>query len=323
MGLLRQDDPLRTVTVIPICYSVMTSKCTAAYLEFFQVFKKITPEKFVMERLYVDQEAAILKGLDFCFGNTEVKLCQWHLTRSLTSHYSTFNYLKPKIMKQKFNTLFRLYQSMIHLPLHLDQIRRGVISIIESERQKYKKTTRKLMYADLKAYENYVLSNYLNNTARSPPHLWATKEPTLGNAYHTTAQSESTNRVLRDYIKPSESEVNQIHDLTRVVRRYNKNLLSATLDEHKARKKAKKRVVKSMILCGLFNQAKSLQIYHHDEERCKRDLATLRKVMLVVSNADVLVSTIMKNKIYLDQVYRRHLNDRPEDAQFVSAYTEG
>ena len=179
------------------------------------------------------------------------------------------------------------------------------------------------MYSDLKAMENYLLSNYLNNTARSPPHLWASKEVVLGHAFHTTSESESTNRVLRDFVKPGACEINQVHDLTRVVRRYNKNIISSSLDHYKTRKKSKKRIIKSMILCGLYSQVKSLRMYHQQESKSNEDLKTLKKCMLMIAGADNLVKSIMKNDKLLEQVVQRHLNVMPQDAQFLGSYIEG
>ena len=301
----------------------MSSKSTPAYIEFFSMFKKMTPDSFVMKKLHVDQESAILRGIDFEFGNCEVLLCQWHLIRTINAHYSTFNYLSVKTMKSKFSSLYKMIQSLIHLPLHDDQIRRAVIMLLEKERQKYKKGTRKMMYQELKNMENYLMSYYLNNTSRSPPSLWASKKVELGHAFHTTAQSESTNSVLRTYIKSSENEQNQVHDLTKVVRLYNKNILGSTLDDHKTRRKSKKRVVKSMILCGLFHRIKQLKLYHHDESKSNEDLITLRKAMLMVTQADSLVKTVLSSDIYFTQILRRHLNDSPEDVEFLKSYTDG
>ena len=152
VGLLRHDNPLRATTVIPIAFSIMQSKTTDAYIEFFSCLKRVTPDNFVLRRLHVDQEAAILKGVDFAFGNTEILLCQWHLSRSINSYYCKFNFLSVKIMQSKFNTLYRMYMSLIHLPLIDDQIRRAVILILEKERQKHKKSTKKMLYADLKLH---------------------------------------------------------------------------------------------------------------------------------------------------------------------------
>ena len=178
---------------------------------------------------------------------------------------------------------------------------------------------------ELKSMEKYLMSwlDYLNNTSRSPPNLWASKKVELGHAFHTTAQSESTNSVLKSYIKSSENEQNQVHDLTKVVRLYNKNILGSTLDDHKTRRKSKKRVVKSMILCGLFHRIKQLKFYHHDESKSNEDLITLRKAMLMVTKADSLVKTVLSSDIYFTQILRRHLNDSPDDVEFLKSYTDG
>ena len=116
-GHLPGADATRQKTTVPVFFSFMTEKTTQAYSELFEHFKTQAPEGFVLEQISIDCEAAMKKGILEQFGNTQIKLCVWHCTRSWDRKLSDkkYKYLSFDTMTEKYGELYNMIKACLFI----------------------------------------------------------------------------------------------------------------------------------------------------------------------------------------------------------------
>lgn len=266
-------------------------------------------------------EFAIQRALSLELGGAAVLYCVWHWSRCINAHISPrndYHYLTLKILSSRYKTMFRMVHSLINLPLHDQLVRVAAYALIKKEMEMAKDPSK--MWGDVKRWWTYLRTEYLSDSASRPYMFWAPLTCELGRAYNTTSTCESINAMIKKKCDKSGTFNNQIRGLHEVVKQYTRNRRAAELNGDLTKRKNRRRIFKSVLLCALWDYTKTLVLYHEDKEVIDYGRGQLRDIMLTISKADLIIDKIMANSDKINSLVQLHLNSRPSDAKPLEHY---
>ena len=248
MAKLKSHDPRRQAVYVPVFWSFIKSKCLSAWEEFFDTFRSITPETFVMESIASDLESGIITSLKNTFAGSRHELDYWHLIRSWNSRLTTHTYLNPEMMKKKYITVYRLILALPHLPLHSAQVRLCAIKIIRDAIKSYKSGKngkRSKMDSELDKYFSSIRLMYLEEQSHRSFKKWCPTKKTVGNAFYSSAGAESINRRVGLLVDKQGTMTTKLRGIIKCVQQAERNRLMMELNEGQTKLRSRTTITKS------------------------------------------------------------------------------
>ena len=176
--------------------------------------------------------------------------------RSWESNVSQFNPLTVTTLSSKFRRVHRLIFVLPHLPIRNDTVRRIAKEVIDREIKSYKLIATKGEYKALRDFWRWIVKNYYKEESQRNFKYWAADEPKLGSAYHNSSSVESLNKKIKKVCKKEGTFQNQVQGLQAIMRGYEQNRMYHALKDGKTKKRARHRIMKSIVLVLLYHETK-------------------------------------------------------------------